>query len=366
MHFSKRSQWYHAVRSSGEESEVQRDADAKQHQLRVLPSLHWLVVTAGCVASLLMIVLVWTNLASSSNADIDFGERIKGCPTRHEWRTLSKSAQQRYISAVQCLRNLNSTISSDPTIKLFDDFPWIHSHFGYYVHNSAAFLPWHRYFLHVYETNLRERCGYDGSLVYWDWTKDSIALEHSPVFDSTTGFGGDGDVGANITLGRSGRCVVDGPFANLTVKYYDIDYKPHCLSRGFRSSAGKLGHIDGHSVSQASILEVLSKATYEEFVKVLEDRVHNAIPMGIGGDFETFTAPYDPLFYLHHVQLDRVWWLWQQRQPVKGLTSYGGPKARHSAEAASLNDDLYYYTLAPEARVKDVMNVKNELLCYEY
>ena len=54
----------------------------------------------------------------------------------------------------------------------YADFPWIHSRIGYHTHHTASFLPWHRYFLHIYESTLRSKCGYEGGLVYWDWTLD--------------------------------------------------------------------------------------------------------------------------------------------------------------------------------------------------
>ena len=34
------------------------------------------------------------------------------------------------------------------------------------AHDTAAFLPWHRYFIHVYENALREECAYSGHLTY--------------------------------------------------------------------------------------------------------------------------------------------------------------------------------------------------------
>lgn len=34
------------------------------------------------------------------------------------------------------------------------------------AHDTAAFLPWHRYFIHVYEKALREQCAYSGHLTY--------------------------------------------------------------------------------------------------------------------------------------------------------------------------------------------------------
>jgi tyrosinase len=310
-------------------------------------------------------------------------ENSSGCPARREWRTLSRKEQQAYISAVLCLRSQPSTLSLDGNRTAYDDFPWIHSHVGYYTHNSAPFLPWHRYFLHIYESTLRSQCGYQGSLVYWDWTLDGEALENSPVFDPETGFGGDGEVGGDITIGRTGCYVVDGPFAGLTADYYNVKFHPHCLSRGFRDLDGNLGHIDGHDISPESIEEVLSLSDYESFVSLMESRVHDTIPFGIAGDFETFTAPYgkldgdavvvenadkdvDPLFFLHHTQLDRLWWLWQQRQPLQGLKAYGGHKHRHSMELATLEDDISMQGLAPSVRVESVMDSQGGLLCYSY
>jgi hypothetical protein len=213
-----------------------------------------------------------------------------GCALRREWRTLSQPEKDHYISSVKCLTTIPSKMKSDWTS--YEDFPWIHSHVGYYTHHSAPFLPWHRYFLHIYEMTLREQCNFTGELVYWDWTRDWKYLEYSPVFDAESGFGGDGDKDGNITIGTTGRCVVDGPFTDIHAKYYDVKYKPHCLSRGFRDDEGNLGHMNGDAISPESIEEVLQLNDYERFVAEMESRVHDAIPFGIGGDFETFTAPY--------------------------------------------------------------------------
>ena len=90
------------------------------------------------------------------------------------------------------------------------------------------------------------------------------------------------------------------------------------------------------------------------------------ISYGISGDFETFTAPYDPLFFLHHTQLDRLWWLWQLRQPNGGLEAYGGHKERHSMEMATLDDEIRVGALAPAIKVREVMDIHGEMLGYEY
>jgi tyrosinase len=213
------------------------------------------------------------------------------CPLRREWRTLTPIEQSDYISSVKCLTTIPSNMHLS---SLYEDFPWIHSHIGYFTHNSAPFLPWHRYFLHIYETALREQCHYTGSLVYWDWTLDWEHLEKAPVFnaDSEKGFGTDGARGGEITVGKTGRCVIDGAFSDIRPSFYDVKLQPHCLSRGFRDDDGNLGIMDGRAISPESINEVLNLEKYEYFVKLMESRVHDTIPFGIGGDFETFTAPY--------------------------------------------------------------------------
>ncbi|KAJ9625169.1 hypothetical protein H2203_005124 [Taxawa tesnikishii (nom. ined.)] len=222
------------------------------------------------------------------------------------------------------------------------------------------------YFLHIYETALREECGYGGALVYWDWTLDAYHLAESVVFDPKTGFGGDGEKDGSITIGRTGRCVTDGPFMDVIADFYDIKAQPHCLSRGFRKDDGTLGQIDGKLVTPESIEETLQLNTYEAFVAEMESKVHDAIPFGIGGDFETFTAPYDPLFFLHHTQLDRLWWLWQQRDPEKRFNEYGGHKQRHSMDMAQLSDEVRMQGIAVPVTVGEVMDTENHLLRYRY
>lgn len=289
------------------------------------------------------------------------------CSFRREWRDLTRYEQKDYISAVLCLKDLYSNISTDPRMTAYDDFPWVYSRVGYTARNSASFLPWHRYFLKAYENTLRGRCGYQGSLPYWDWTLDSEALEKSPVFDPVYGFGGDGDFKQENVANHAGRCVVDGPFAGTNISYYDIEYRPHCLYRSFRDYEGNLGRMDGHDLSPEKIEHIINASeTYEQFETLIETQVHDVIPFSVGGDLAAFTAPYDPLFFLHHVQIDRLWWLWQQRQPHRGLRSYGGLRHKHSPEKVRLTDWLHYKGLTRKVQVWDVMDIEGESLCYRY
>lgn len=314
---------------------------------------------------------------------------------RYAWHSLAVPEKQAYITSLQCLRSLPPVVPYMPqNASLYSDFPYIHAHVGYRTHSSASFLPWHRYFLHIYEQTLRRRCGYEGRIPYWDWTRDADAnaeadLGSSMVFDAHTGFGSDGARNGTITAGQHGRCVTDGPFAGLEVLWYDVKYQPHCLSRGFRTDAyGTTGpvKIDGTALRTSEIDKILNLDDYESFVSTLERQVHDVIPFGVGGDFETFSAPFEPLFWLHHAQLDRLWSIWQDRAAERRKKEYSGLRFRNSFVTASLDDELEYGLLLKgleldegTVTVEQVMDIeggcslggmhaarKGGALCYSY
>jgi tyrosinase len=65
-------------------------------------------------------------------------------------------------------------------------------------------------------------------------------------------------------------------------------------------------------------------------------------------------------------QLDRLWWKWQQRNPMLRLSEYTGKARSDSKDAASLSDVLPMGGLAPDIRASDVMNTESDFLCYRY
>ncbi|TGO07565.1 hypothetical protein BTUL_0265g00140 [Botrytis tulipae] len=86
----------------------------------------------------------------------------------------------------------------------------------------------------------------------------------------------------------------------------------------------------------------------------------------IRGDFSMFTAPYDPVFFLHHTQLDRLWWLWQQKDTQNRLYQYRGAAAFKSLEKASVKDLLLMGELVADIEVKDILDTESGISCYNY
>ena len=75
----------------------------------------------------------------------------------------------------------------------------------------------------------------------------------------------------------------------------------------------------------------------------------------------------DPLFFLHHTQLDRLWWKWQQADLAKRLNDYTGRAVFNATnKAAGLGDLLLYGDLGPSVKVSEIMDTMAGPLCYAY
>ncbi len=84
--------------------------------------------------------------------------------TRDIRRTLSAAQRKSYIAAVQCVQSTPSLFPPGQVAgakHLYDDFVAIHINQTVFIHLSATFLTWHRYFIHTYEEKLAA-CGYEG------------------------------------------------------------------------------------------------------------------------------------------------------------------------------------------------------------
>jgi tyrosinase len=115
-------------------------------------------------------------------------------------------------------------------------------------------------------------------------------LANSSIWDSETGFGGDGDPLGEKTVGE-GRCVTDGPFTGLRPIIYNHTYTSHCVSRGFRDQTLNItGRLPGGPYNPESIGKILRKQTYKEFVKAVENKLHNTLHQAVNGDFKAMTA----------------------------------------------------------------------------
>ncbi|KAI5201377.1 Di-copper centre-containing protein [Aureobasidium subglaciale] len=218
---------------------------------------------------------------------------------RREWRNMKRREQARYQTAMRCLLELPS--KNGKTGSRLGDFLSAYSTSGWHATQTTDYLPWNRFFMHTLETALRSECGYRGDMPYLDWT---VATAKA---DST-------DASAPA-----------------------VSYSQASL----RDEAAKQ-HLDAALVS-----EIVSAANYNDFAHVLESRITSLAPF----DFSSPELPQDPLF-LHQMQVDRLWWVWQQQHP----------KTEMRVEDQRVRISGFGKSIA----VKSVASTEGYDLCYRY
>lgn len=197
------------------------------------------------------------------------------------------------------------------------------------AHGGAAFLPWHREFLRRFELDL-QRIDSMVNIPYWDWTADRSpnASLWQPDF-----MGGDGEPG-------SGR-VTTGPFAFSTGRWNLVIFSAGEAGPALRRTLGQAARLPTASEVNAALARVPYDTPpwmgpTEGFRPALEVILHNPVHAWVGGSMGRATSPNDPVFFLHHANVDRLWAIWQMQHPGEPfyLPTIGGPQGHN------LNDPM--------------------------
>ncbi|CAB9505659.1 Hemocyanin, beta-C chain unit [Seminavis robusta] len=200
-----------------------------------------------------------------------------GVSRRRPWRSLSCGEQDQFLNALRALKASG----------VYDDIARVHWLTGGAAHNVPAFLPWHRYYLWVFEQQLQRASGTCVTVPFWDWERpDSLET----VFRGGT-FGSQ----------NGGGCVDSG------------------VSQGWNSQVeGCLRREFNRRWTFSRDVEVLSRITnsnnFASFSVELEGAPHASVHQFIGGQMRNTFSSEDPLFWLHHANVDRIWALWQNYQ----------------------------------------------------
>ncbi|KAK4442813.1 hypothetical protein QBC34DRAFT_452902 [Podospora aff. communis PSN243] len=315
-----------------------------------------------------LVALFGTALAMAVPPDLSPRQTLCTAPRqRKSWSQATDTEKQAYIDAVLCLHNTPSKLNLWNHQRLSEDFTYVHAHLTFpadnidKIHGYSNFLPWHRYFVHMYEKALQDECGYAGMAMYWDWLEDYADLAHSSVFDPVLGFGGNGVLIENENAGMAR--VMDGPFNDTLLTYIGTTISSHFLSRNWRLDRDMFAN----ALSPEEMEWTWNKTTHDDFRAQLENNPHAAIHQGVGGPKGDLgdggSSPNDPLFFLHHTQVDRIWWIWQQSVGFR-WHEYNGNGL--DGNPVSLNDPLPMLGLAPDGVVGDYIYTMGGKLCYGY
>ena len=254
---------------------------------------------------------------------------------------MSSDSRKSFTDAVTCLQNLppqsmtSDEASTYPGVKSrHDEYVATHINYTYIIHGTADFFAWHRTFIHFYEQDLKNLCGYTGVLPYWNWALDYEAPQDSPLFTGDEySMGSNGKYIANrsdtwlalqgVTYppGTGGGCLYSGPFTNYTVNLGPLDlpnannvnssfeYNPHCLQRDLNP------WFSQNYNTWVNVTELILEQIYvENFQDLAQGFGSDTNKFGVhggghwqgGGSMADFhSSPSDPLFYLHHGMIDK-------------------------------------------------------------
>lgn len=322
---------------------------------------------------------------------------------RKEWRTLNTEEKHKYIDAVKCLASKPSQTGNiyEGAKSRFDDFQVTHIVNTDFIHYVGFFQPWHRMFIAQYEKDLRNLCSYTGAQPYWNWALDSDSVEDfsiSPIFDRESGFGGNGifiDTASWTNSTRQvpgktgGGCVINGPFVKeeFTVNTgpgNSSAYNPRCLTRDISPEFAI------SKLSQCIVDWTLEAEDFYEFdirvqggVTASTQGYHGGGHLGVGGDIgemgDMYSSPGDPIFFMHHTNVDRLWDTWQRMDWPARRNDIGGPDTQYAYPFNFFGDRDYHNITLDYAmdfgnlipgkqyvRVKEVMDTQGGRFCYTY
>lgn len=267
---------------------------------------------------------------------------------RKNQATLSAAEKRNFVNA---LLELKRTGRYDGFVRTHNAFIMSDSDTSERVgHRSPSFLPWHRRLLIEFEQALQS---VDSSvtLPYWDWSADRTT--------SASIWGED-------FLGGDGRPedsqVATGPFSYGSGKWpitLNVDDRPY-LQR-------EMGQAVAELPTQDDVDSVLAMTTYDMapwnsasngFRNHLEGwrgvNLHNRVHMWVGGQMATGFSPNDPIFWLHHCFIDKLWSKWMSMHPDSPyLPGHATPnvvdlhkamKPWNNVTPADLLDHRPYYT----------------------
>jgi Common central domain of tyrosinase len=189
---------------------------------------------------------------------------------------LAAEEQDRFLRVITTMNS-----GQDPT--LYAQFVGIHADMRHRMHSSMGggavgrqrFLPWHRDFLLKFETAM-QHIDPRAFIPYWHWSIDRALPPWLGSFDFTV-----------IVPATD----MSAPQIVNVLRHLQLDALP---------SDVQIAHLEMNTVMN-----------YTQFTATLES-YHNTVHALVGGTMnDIMISPCDPLFWMHHAEVDRICSIWQ-------------------------------------------------------
>jgi tyrosinase len=298
-----------------------------------------------------------------------------------------ETARKNYIQGIKLLKQeqigpttADFRIPGTPTqVSTYDLFvAWHHSAMDTFTppsqndrnaaHRGPVFLSWHRFMLILLELQLqRVLDDADVGLPYWDWAADG---ERDPDGQPAS------PVWADDCMGGQGSPITTGPFAfdaadpaSWRVRVAaNVQGQLRATNRGLRRAFGRSVETLPRQAEVAAALELsdydappwsTQSAGFRNRVegwRPLETApgLHNRVHVWVGGDMLPSSSPNDPVFYLNHCNVDRIWEAWLVNQ---GRTYVPSQSESPQLAMHRLNDPMYSILISQPTTPAQMLDV---------
>jgi hypothetical protein len=188
-------------------------------------------------------------------------------------------------------------------------------------HGNSFFLPWHRAYLDFFEQICTQVLNKPFALPYWNWTENSKL--HPLFLDSQSSL-------------YHPRRDLSHPDESLQTRFQTFVPNAEDPWNGYAmekiQNAPNFINYLGRAKSLANVripdqIRAQRQAgfgtTEGAVAGSLESGAHNLTHVFVGGDMGDLMSPLDPLFWVHHSNIDRLWTEWSYKHPGKMLPLNG-------------------------------------------
>jgi tyrosinase len=235
--------------------------------------------------------------------------------------------------------NMHSTLMSsnmcpmgDPTNPMWDQCQ----------HYSDLFFPWHRMYLYYFERILRAASGDPNlTLPYWNYespTEQKLPAAYTTPNSACSQVTGDAISGFVYQIGNPSAHPGCNPLylpkriltASTSLPSGAADDSVAMADTSFEPSAG--GNFGGGPPPGSPPAECHFDGAAQGD---LESQPHDTIHVKVGGIMvETTQSANDPVFFLHHTEIDHLWKRW---------LAEGGARANPTSDTAWMNSTFTFY-----------------------
>jgi tyrosinase len=249
-------------------------------------------------------------------------------------------------------------------VSTWDRFVAWHSAVMNIAHSQPIFAPWHRVMLRTLEQLMQQALNDPNfGLPYWDWAADGqlsrAAQLTSPLWNNDCMGNGTSAPGPFTLAAFPVRLA-----SNNTGMLVQVN---RALQRA--RGAGAPGLLNPSLPKKASTAGALNVIPYDKspfnraaagFRNCVEgwkpaNDLHNLVHIWTGGDMLPASSPNDPVFYLNHCNVDRIWEAWMVKNGREYVPANANPPP---PPGQRLNDPLVS-PFGPSVTAAQVLNISS-------